>query len=42
MWYRSKQRNLNKGISNDRETLKEILNNLNHQGKANQNFEKLS
>ena len=35
MWYRSKKRILNRGISNDQKVLKELLNVLSH-GNANQ------
>ena len=37
MKYRSKQRILNRGISNGQETLKEVFNIINLQGNANQN-----
>ena len=37
MGYRTKQRMLNKRISNVQKTLKEIFNILNHQVNANQN-----
>ena len=37
MGYRAKKRILNKGISNDKEALKEIFNILSHQKNANQN-----
>ena len=37
MWYRAKQRILNRGISNGRDTLKEMFKVLSDQGNANQN-----
>ena len=37
MGYRSKQRIINRGISNGQKTLKELLNIFNHQGNPNQN-----
>ena len=43
MGYRTKQRVLNKRISNGQKTLKEMFNTLSHQGNENQNnFEILS
>ena len=41
MGYRSKQRILNKGISNGHETLKQMLNILSTQGNANKNDAKM-
>jgi hypothetical protein len=37
MGYRTKQRNLNKGISNCQEALNEMFEVLSHQGNTNQN-----
>ena len=37
MGHRSKQRILNREISNGPETLEKMFNNLSHQGNANQN-----
>jgi hypothetical protein len=37
MGYKAKQKFLNRGISKGRETPKEMLNVLSHQGNANQN-----
>jgi hypothetical protein len=37
MEYRSKQKNISRGISNDWGTLKEMFNILSHEGNANQN-----
>jgi hypothetical protein len=35
MWYRAKQRIINRGISNGGEELKEMFKVLSHQGNAN-------
>ena len=37
MWYRTKQRILNRGILNGQKVLKEMFNIITHQGNANQN-----
>jgi hypothetical protein len=37
MWYRAKQRILNRGISNGQEALKEMFYIFSYQGDANQN-----
>ena len=41
MGYRSKQRGLNRGISNNCEAIKEMFNIFSHQGYANQKYFKI-
>ena len=41
MGYRTKQRILNRGISNEQEALKEMFKVLSHQGNASQNDPKI-
>jgi Tfp pilus assembly protein PilN len=42
MQYRAKQRILNRGVSNGRQAINEMLNILSQQGNANQNDPKIS
>ena len=42
MGYETKQRILNRSISNDQKTLNKMFNSISHQGNANQNNSEIS